>query len=117
MSGGLGSRTTRATSLSPHDIFLLNEWGLQLWRAFGEMVYLVGSVARAEDSWRDVDMRMEAPFDLPNLARRTLSMAVSLWGRQVTALPIDFQFQPPDEFHSFDGEVRNAMGIENRYED
>lgn len=106
----------RATALGPHDIFLLDQWGLQLYEAFGEMPYLVGSVQRAEATWRDVDIRMLDPLKLGNrpLARRTLNVAVSLWGRHVTGLPIDFQFQVATEFHSYDGEPRNPMGSRSR---
>lgn len=100
----------RATSLSPQDIFLLDQWGRQLWEAFGDTPYLVGSVQRAEQEWRDVDIRMVVPFDVGPLALRTINVAITLWGRQVTGLPIDFQFQTTDEFHSFDNESRNPMG-------
>lgn len=47
----------RSTSLSPPDRSLLEAWGRQLDEAFGELPYLVGSVARAEE-WRDVDVRL-----------------------------------------------------------
>lgn len=104
--------TRRAMSIGPQDVFLLDQWGRQLAEAFGKTAYLVGSVARAEPTWRDVDLRMLAPkafFDPP--ARiRSLNVALSLWGRHVTGLPIDFQFQLPDDFHSYDGQIRNPMG-------
>lgn len=106
----------RSTSLGPHDIFLLDQWGRQLYEAFGEMPYLVGSVARADSGWRDVDVRMLDPLKLGNrpLARRTLNVAVSLWGKHVTSLPIDFQFQVASEFHEYDGDERNPMGPRSR---
>jgi hypothetical protein len=102
----------RAMSIGPHETFLLDQWGRQLLEAFGETPYLVGSVARADETWRDVDVRMLDPLKLGNrpLARRTLNVAVSLWGRHVTGLPIDFQFQVASEFHEYDGHVRNPMG-------
>jgi hypothetical protein len=102
----------RATALGPHDIFLLDSWGNQLLDAFDEMPYLVGSVARADEHWRDVDLRMLDALGLDDrpLARRTLNVALTLWGRQVTGLPVDFQMQGAEEFHSYDGEVRNPMG-------
>ena len=110
--------TKRATSIGPHDIFLLDQWGRQLREAFGETPYLVGSVARAEDQWRDVDVRMLVPSRLRRtvlrpsemLAVRTVNVALSLWGRQVTGLPIDFQMQEAAEFHSYDDEIRNPLG-------
>lgn len=101
---------TRATALGPHDIYLLDQWGRQLTEAFGETPYLVGSVVRAEREWRDVDIRMPECLGLSGLALRTVNLALSLWGRQVTGLPIDFQMQPDAEFHSYDGEMRNPMG-------
>lgn len=109
--GELGQQR-RSTSLGPHDIFLLDQWGRQLYEAFGDFPYLVGSVERGKPDWRDVDVRMIDALDLGEraLARRTLNVAISLWGRQVTGLPIDFQFQPDDEFHSYDGETRNPLG-------
>lgn len=102
----------RATSLGPHDIFLLDQWGRQLQEAFDETPYLVGSVARAEDNWRDVDVRMLMPFGLDTLtplARRTMNLAISLWGRQVTNLPIDFQFQSDAEWQEENG-LANPLG-------
>ena len=100
----------RATSLGPQDIFLLDQWGRQLQEAFGETPYLVGSVARAADNWRDVDVRMLDSLSASSLGRRTLNVALSLWGRQITGLPIDFQFQGEEEFHSYANEVRNPLG-------
>ena len=102
----------RASALGPHDIFLLDQWGRQLREAFGATPYLVGSCERGDVNYRDVDVRMLDPLKLGNrpLARRTLNVAVSLWGRHVTGLPIDFQFQTASEFHEYDGEGRNPMG-------
>lgn len=104
----------RGTSLSPQDWFLLDQWGRQLQEAFDEMPYLVGSVGRAERQYRDVDVRMLAPESWVaehKIRLRTINTAVSLWGRKVTGLPIDFQFQPAEEFHTYDGERRGALGI------
>lgn len=108
----------RATSLSPHDIFLLDQWGRQIHEAFGESPYLVGSVARAAEEWRDVDLRVRITdamsVALTPLAVRTINLAISLWGRQVTGLPIDFQFQSPAEWDTYDDEVRQPMGTRSR---
>jgi len=103
----------RSTSLGPQDIFLLDQWGRQLQEAFKETPYLVGSVARAAESPRDVDVRMLVPMGIATsdlLLLRTLNVALSLWGRQVTGLPIDFQMQDAEEFHSYDSEIRNPLG-------
>lgn len=92
---------------------MLDQWGRQLYEAFGNRPYLVGSVEHGKIDYRDVDVRMLDPLKLGNrpLARRTLNVAVTIWGRQVTGLPIDFQFQTATEFHSYDGEGRNPMGL------
>lgn len=114
----------RATHLGPHEFMLLDRWGQQVHEAFDERPYLVGSVERGERDWRDVDVRMLIPdnagwlleFDdmdsaMQSIRLRTINLAISLWGRHVTGLPIDFQFQPASEFHSYDGEIRGALGI------
>lgn len=110
------SEKRRASALGPHDIFLLDQWGRQLHEAFGATPYLVGSVERGKVDYRDVDVRMLDPLKLGNrpLARRTLNVAVSLWGRHVTGLPIDFQFQTTSEFHEYDGQGRNPIGTRSR---
>ncbi len=115
---GSVSSAGRATSLGPQDIFLLDQWGRQLHEAFGEMPYLVGSVARSALLPRDVDVRMLIPSRLKRtmltrsaeLAIRTMNVALTLWGRQVTGLPIDFQMQTTEEFHKYDSEIRNPLG-------
>lgn len=48
----------RSMSIGPQDVFLLDQWGRQLHEAFGENAYLVGSVARADRNYRDVDVRL-----------------------------------------------------------
>jgi hypothetical protein len=117
----------RSTSLSPQDFLLLDQWGRQLQEAFGETPYLVGSVIRAARDYRDVDVRMLAPADVEGwlapetatgarpLRLRTVNLALSLWGRQVTGLLVDFQFQPAEEFHGYDDERRSALGISTRH--
>ena len=103
----------RAISIGPHDIYLLDQWGRQLTEAFGAGVVLVGSVARGEKDWRDVDIRMPLPKSMTRMsdhAIRALNLAVALWGRQVTALPIDFQMQRVEEFESYADYIRNPMG-------
>lgn len=102
---------SRGTSLGPHDQFMLEQWGRQLKEAFGNRPYLVGSVMRG-GACRDVDVRMVSPkrwLNQPNV-RRAVNLSVSLWGRQVTGLPIDFQFQSPDEFAAETG-IRSALGM------
>jgi hypothetical protein len=106
----------RATSLSPPDFLLLDQWGCHLWEVFDETPYCVGSVTRAARDYRDVDVRMLLPHGAEWIAAtkirlRAVNLGVSMWGRQATGLPIDFQFQPSDEFHGYDTERRHALGI------
>lgn len=83
----------------------LNEFGSQVWAAFGSPPYLVGSVLRTV-KWRDVDVRLILDDDEyeamglgdPNYQQRngkwvSLCMAYSALGRHMTGLPIDFQIQ------------------------
>lgn len=110
----------RSSLLSPQEFFPLDQWGRQLTEAFGETPYLVGSVANGKkDTYRDVDVRMLCPKGARWIVRTetrrlTLNLAITSWGRHVTGLPIDFQFQAEDEFHSYDGEYRSAVGISAR---
>lgn len=102
----------RGSALGPHEMMLLHQWGRQLHEAFVTMPYQVGSTLTG-NTYRDVDVRMLAPDWLceSELRCKTVNLAVTLWGKQVTALPIDFQFQPPDEFHSYGDRYRSALGI------
>lgn len=114
----------RATILSPQDFYLLDQWGRQVSEAFDETPYLVGSaLGDTRDDYRDVDVRVlcDDPWVLGPLcddgARprlRVVNLAVTLWGRQATGLPIDFQFQQSDEFHEYDGQRRSALGLRSR---
>lgn len=102
----------RGTTLSPAELFVLDQWGRQLKEAFGETPYLVGSAERGEN-FRDVDVRMLLPWPedvMSPLAVYTLNAAISLWGRHVTGLPIDFQMQGEKGFHGYDGQPRNPLG-------
>lgn len=104
----------RASSLSPQDMLLLRNWGQDLFRAFGETPYLVGSAARAE-SYRDVDVRLMMDDDqfalLTGNTQRldALNLAFTLWGRMVTGLPIDFQFQDTTTTNDEHNGIRNAL--------
>lgn len=106
---------TRAMSIGPHDTFLLDQWGRQLAEAFGETPVLVGSAARAEP-FRDVDVRMLGAWAHAKARPakvRALNLSVTLWGRHVTGLPIDFQFQTRKAFEAEDG-VRHTLGGRSR---
>lgn len=102
----------RGTTLSPAELFVLDQWGRHLHEAFGQTPYLVGSAERGEN-FRDVDVRMLLPWPedvMSPYAVYTLNAAISLWGRQVTGLPIDFQMQAEMGFHSYDDKPRNPLG-------
>lgn len=110
------TRQRRGTTLSPQELFVLDQWGRQLMEAFGQTPYLVGSAERGEN-WRDVDVRMVLPWPedtMSGLAVYTLNIAVTTWGRQVTGLPIDFQMQAARAFHEYDNEPRNPLGTRSR---
>lgn len=101
---GSAPKRHRATSLSPPEKHLLDGWALATTMAFGGCPYLVGSVARAERQWRDVDVRMildDEDFDALRAGSderiKAMNTAFSLWGQKATGLPIDFQFQSMTE--------------------
>lgn len=107
----------RATSLSPPERFLLDEWARSVSAAFGKRTYLVGSVARSE-AWRDVDVRLMLDSDAyaeisqgrPEQAE-ALNVAMSLWGQRATGLPIDFQFQQADAANAEHNGPRCPIGL------
>lgn len=103
----------RATALSPQDVFLLDQWGRQLAEAFDTTPYLVGSVLNG-GTYRDVDVRMVSTEPMQPPKRQALNLAVTLWGRQVTGLPIDFQFQPAGAFAEQQG-PRRPLGVDIRW--
>jgi hypothetical protein len=83
----------------------LDEFGSQVWSAFGTPPYLVGS-ALTNKTYRDVDVRLilddetyeSMGFGDPNHQSQngkwvSLCMAYSALGKQITGLPIDFQIQ------------------------
>ena len=101
----------------------LEEFGSQVWHAFGEPPYLVGS-ATFYKSWRDVDVRLilddetyEA-MDFGDPARgphngkwAALCMAFSALGRDMTGLPIDFQIQQQTYANKKYKGARMAIGL------
>lgn len=101
---------------------LLNEFGSQVWSAFGEPPYLVGS-ALAGKQWRDVDVRLilsdktyrsmglgDPKYQHQNAKWVSLCLAYSALGKAMTGLPIDFQIQQQSHANkAFDG-PRSALG-------
>lgn len=111
---------SRANYLTVAETDLLNDWGRALRAMFrGHCSYHVGSSLLRPD-WRDVDVRHIAPDDeyatvsaLIDVDR--LNLVVSLWGRHVTGLPIDWQMQQRTAANDeFGGHRRNALGISRR---
>jgi hypothetical protein len=119
---------------------LLNEFGMRLWDAFGEVAYHVGSslsamydkksVARA---WRDVDVRLMLDDtewermglgdpENPHMNRkwRAFCIVFSDYGRHLTGLPIDFQLQQRTHANAHYkqelGCLRSALIVVNRDE-
>lgn len=79
--------------------------------------YLVGSVLQRPD-YRDVDIRIlvqDRRFDALFRGRleavRYANRAFSIWGRQETGLPIDFQIQRQSEANAEFSGRRNPMGV------
>lgn len=104
---------------------LLEEFGSQVWAAFGTPPYLVGS-ALTEKQWRDVDVRLILDDDAyaafgfgdprPSCALKNgkwvaLCLAFSALGKSMTGLPIDFQIQQQTLANkTFDG-PRSSLGV------
>jgi hypothetical protein len=105
---------------------LLDEFGSQVWHAFGTPPYLVGS-ALAGKQWRDVDVRLilddetYAALGLgdprPSVALRNGKWVGAMFGlfcarQAITGLPIDFQIQQQTQANkAYEGEQRSAIGL------
>lgn len=110
----------RFTHLSPQQVRLLDDWGRALRQMFPETIGVVqvGSTLQRPD-WRDVDVRIilrDAAYDhlAQGVAPRRLSLPLSMWGQQVTGLPIDCQLQPQrlaTAKYSTNQHPRNPLGV------
>lgn len=100
----------------------LDEFGHQVWAAFGHMPYLVGS-ALERKQWRDVDVRLILPDDEyermglgdPKYSHHngkwvSLVLAYSALGKAMTGLPIDFQIQQQTDANEQYSKPRSALG-------
>lgn len=108
---------------APH-FFQLNHACTLIERAFDSVgCYLVGSALRMRD-YRDVDVRLilaDAEYDRLFRDRdgdgwlnpfwSLQCMAISLWLRQQTDLPVDFQIQRMTDANERYSGKRNALGI------
>lgn len=105
----------------------LEEFGSQVWAAFGDNPYHVGSSLKGKQ-WRDVDIRLILADDEyerlglgdPNYPQQnakwvSLCMAYSALGKAMTGLPIDFQIQQQtnanEKFSQKEGCPRSALGF------
>lgn len=99
----------------------LQDFGLVLFDAFGEMAYHVGSSLTGA-TWRDVDVRVmldKAEYAAMGLGDPkqqhenpkwvAMSMAFSLLGQKMTGLPIDFQIQETETANAEFDSPRSAL--------
>lgn len=109
----------------PHCI-MLQKFGNFLYDAFGLVPYQVGSSVLTKNDWRDVDVRILMPdedyqrlgFGDPtkyphgtheNAKWVAHTLAWSIFGREITGLPIDFQIQPLNWANEHEKGNRSAM--------
>lgn len=104
--------------------FLLNQAAVMVRLAFGEVPYLVGSAITSK-GYRDVDVRLilddadfKALFPTASANPRTdafwslLCSSVSLYLRQATGLPVDFQIQSQHTADTkYPGRERVPLGV------
>jgi hypothetical protein len=101
----------------------LQEFGSQVWAAFGEPPYLVGSALRSK-KWRDVDVRLilddqtyatmglgDPVYTEHNGKWIALCLAFSALGKEMTGLPIDFQIQQQTYANKTFKGWRSGLGI------
>ena len=102
---------------------LLDEFGHQVWSAFGHLPYLVGSALEGKE-WRDVDVRLILPDEEyeriglgdPEHSHHnekwvSLVLAYSALGKAMTGLPIDFQIQQQTDANDHYDKSRSALGL------
>ena len=111
------SKDSRTSSLTTHDLHILDDACGPIRKAFNQAPYLVGSAAR-DEPYRDVDVRLILDVDdfgfLCGSRDRweLLSQAIGAYLRERTNLPIDFQIQRITEANERHGsEIRNPLGM------
>ena len=101
----------------------LDEFGSQIWSAFGKPAYLVGSVLKTT-KFRDVDIRLilsdkdykkmglgKPGSEHQNLKWVALCLAFSALGEKITGLPIDFQIQQQTYANTTFKGSRSCIGL------
>lgn len=104
-------------------MMLLEEFGNQVWHAFGSPPYLVGSALKSK-GWRDVDVRLmlsDEEYESlglgdprnPHINGKwvSLCLAYSALGKSLTGLPVDFQIQQQTRANGMYSGPRNAIGF------
>lgn len=121
----------KASYIGAPAVFLLEQACQHINDAFdGFGCYVVGSSMERPD-WRDVDVRLIMSDEefmqlFPNAnvwpeggggtweqdpRWLLLTTAISLWLKQQTGLPVDFQFQPQQHANKRHSKPRNAVGL------
>lgn len=109
------------------ESLLLQQFGDQVWAAFGHPPYHVGSSFEKKDGWRDVDVRLILPDeeydamfpqhsegnrpDIMDAKWVAMCLAFSALGKQITGLPIDFQIQRQTQANDLYTGPRAALGF------
>ncbi len=120
MSSAKKAGTRLGSYLSTVDFAQLNHGCLIVTEAFGwGTTYLVGS-ALESDAFRDVDVRtildddeFDALFHGRAFFWSLVCLGISMYLREVTGLPIDYQIQRRTQANLHNG-PRNPIGIEAR---
>lgn len=110
-------------SVGMPNFLKLQEFGNQIWSAFGHCPYHVGS-SLIRKNWRDVDVRLILPdeeyeglglgnprYPSQNGKWVALCLAFSALGREITDLPIDFQIQQQTIANEEHDSPRSAIGF------
>lgn len=112
----------RDNYIGPPAGFLLDQASDFIHRAFGDVPYLVGS-ATERVTFRDVDVRLilgDAKFEAlfgdlrsaeGNAFWQLMCTGISLWYREVTGLPVDFQIQVSEANSGKHKGKRHALGL------
>lgn len=98
---------------------MLSLFGAHVDRAFGHVAYHVGSsLTEKSGGWRDVDVRLLLPddefdalFGEDEGKLLMWNLAWSALGREMTRLPIDFQFQRQTDANAEFSGPRSALVV------